>query len=220
MQGLLRLLPISLAFAAWALVLPAASVFGHSEYESSTPAKSEAIAAPSATVDIYLTLDLFKEAGGNDVRVFDEAANRVDNGNTVVDDDNRRHMFVQLQPNLPPGRYIVRWKTLSDDDQEPFGGAFAFYIAVTPATEQLHEDRELEEQAELEFEQAGEATPPVLSSPEPTAVVPVQTNSNEDDDGGAPIGLIIGVVITGAVILIGGGIFAIIQRRQDAGTRR
>lgn len=205
---------IVLALAA-CLVASLGKAFAHSEYESSTPGKSESVGQSPARVDMYLTLDLFKREGENEIQVFDEASNRVDDTNTVVDDNNRRHMYVALQPNLPAGRYVVRWKTLSDDDQETFGGAFAFYIGVTPTADQLHEDREIEEQAELEFEEQEPTAEP--ASTEAATPSPTITSASEDDDdgGGASVGLIVGVVVAViAVAAVGGGAVAINRWRR------
>lgn len=170
---------------------------------------------------MYLTLDLFKKEGENEIQVLGEAGNSVDDGSTMVDDDNRRHMYVAVQPNLPEGRYIVHWKTLADDDQETFGGVFAFYVGVTPTAGQLHEDRELEEQAEADAEatsQAGEAdetaeetaTSVAISTPTPADV------GRDNDSDAAPAGLIVGIVVAAvAVVGIGVGTVAITRWRRE-----
>ncbi|MEX2158647.1 MAG: copper resistance protein CopC [Dehalococcoidia bacterium] len=208
-----------LAVGVWLGSLPfAARIFAHSDYDTSTPGKSESVPQSPATLDMYTTQDMFKEEGADELQVLDGAGNRVDDGTTVVDDDNRRHMSVGLQPDLPPGRYTVHWKTFSDEDGERYYGAFAFYVGITPTAEQLQEDQDLEaevkEQAEATAEaaEAGEATPSATASaePSPTVLAP----SNDEDDGGTSGGVIVGVIgaVVVVVAVIGGG-FVIYRRR-------
>jgi len=200
---------IAAALLALALLLSSGGrAFAHADYDRSTPGKSESVPQAPTRLDIYTTQDLFRQAGENEIQVSDAAGNRVDDGSTVVDDDNRRHFSVGLQPNLPPGRYIVRWKTLSDEDDERFASAFAFYVAVQPTQEQLQQDTELQESAEATAE-AGQA------EPSPTATTSLTAeDTRADDDGGAPVGAIVGGIIGAIVVaaLLAGGGFYFLRR--------
>jgi copper resistance protein C len=134
-----------LAAAAAALILAAvpSGILAHARYDHSTPTPGQVVATSPPAVDIYTAQDLRKTAGADVIAVTDASQNHVDTGNTVVDDSNRRHFSVGLQPNLPPGRYLVAFKTLSDQDGEADSGQFAFYVGAPPTTDQQATDAKL-----------------------------------------------------------------------------
>jgi methionine-rich copper-binding protein CopC len=136
---------LALAAAAAALVLAAipAGIFAHARYDHSNPTPGQVVATSPPAVDIYTAQDMRKTAGADVITVTDAAQNHVDTGNTVVDDANRRHFSVGLQPNLPPGRYLVVFKTLSDQDGEADSGQFAFYVGAPPTADQQAADAKL-----------------------------------------------------------------------------
>lgn len=125
-----------LALVALTLVLGPTSVGAHADYVRSEPAPNVVLAEPPARVDVWFTQEIFKREGANFVRVFDEQEVQVSEGNGTVDDDDRTHMFAELQSGLPAGRYIVRWMTTSDEDGDTDDGAFCFYAGVEPTAEQ------------------------------------------------------------------------------------
>ena len=129
---------------------------------------------------------MFKQEGANFVRVFDEQNEQVSEGDGIVDDDDRTHISATLPPDLGDGRYIVRWKTTSDLDQDTLGGAFCFYVGVEPTVEQEGECAALEHEAGLE----------------------------DDDDGVSTATIAIGAVAVAAVLLIAGGGLAIWRGRS------
>ena len=61
-------------------------------------------------------------------------------GDAVLNDADRTLMTVGLQPELPPGRYVVQYNNVSDADGDPFAAGFAFYVGVEPTAEQLAAD--------------------------------------------------------------------------------
>jgi methionine-rich copper-binding protein CopC len=107
------------------------------------PNPGQVLATSLPAIDIYTAQDMRKTAGANVITVTDAAQNRVDTGNTVVDDANRMHFSVGLQPNLSPGRYLVAFKTLSDQDGEADSGQFAFYVGAPPTSDQQAADSKL-----------------------------------------------------------------------------
>src|SRR5579864_8501234 len=84
-----------------------------------------------------------KISGANVITVTGPDGSQVDDGNTVIDDSNRLHFSVGLKPNLPAGRYLVSFKTLSDQDGEMDHGSYAFYVGVQPTAAQLAQDKTL-----------------------------------------------------------------------------
>lgn len=136
-----RLLGILLSLLA--LLVVSAGIQAHARYERSNPAPGQVLSTPPTIVEIFTTQELRRQGNANVITVEDERGNRVDNGDTRIDDTNRRRFFVTLRPNLPPGRYIVRFQTLSDEDGEADRGAFAFYIGVQPTDAQRAQDAQL-----------------------------------------------------------------------------
>lgn len=221
-------LPIVIMLALAGLLLTAPSVSGHAEYERSTPGRNEILPEPPARVDVYFAQEVRKIEGENYVRVFNDSDEQVSAGDGVVDDDDRTHIYAELPGALPPGRYVVQWRTFSDEDGDTDEGAFCFYVDTTPTADQLAEcaQFDLEQEAPTTTPGPGGAptTPPAeltATSPAPTAtpeplVSPTAVVSGNDDDGGANTGLIIGVIIAAVVAAgaIGGGVYWL--RRRSA----
>ena len=158
----------------------------HGGYERSEPIQNEVLSERPAAVDVWFTQEVFKQEGANFVRVFDQQNVQVSEGDGVVDDDDRTHISTALPPALGDGRYIVRWKSTSDLDQDTLEGAFCFYIGVEPTAEQEAECAALDHDAGLE----------------------------DDDDGVSTATIVIGVVAVVAVLLIAGGGLAIWRGRS------
>jgi hypothetical protein len=64
----------------------------------------------------------------------------VNDGSPVIDDADRRHMYVELQTSLSEGRYLVAWQTLSDEDDELDGSCFLFFVGQA-AADAAHDER-------------------------------------------------------------------------------
>lgn len=217
-RPILRLTAIILIGVVGALAL-ATQVFGHASYDHSTPARDEVVAESPDQLDIYYAQDVRKIAGANSITVLDEGANTVNLDEGIVDDDDRTHMFTELPPNLPPGRYIVQWETLSDLDDEEDSGAFCFYVAVEPTAAQADEcaafDTAEEEPtatspSEEPTDAAGDTTP---MAEEPTATTVAPTDGTEDDDGGVSGGVIVAIVAGVIVVVVAVGAAAYWMRR-------
>jgi len=180
----------------------------HADYERSEPAKDAVLRQAPPGVDVWFTQELFKREGRNFVRVFDEQDAQVNEGDGVVDDDDRTHVSTTLPADLANGRYIVRWKTTSDADGDTDEGAFCFYVGVEPTAGQAAACAAL----------AGDETPPALTPTEPAAVasptalaptsapttvaITPTTEAPDEDDDGIPTAAIVGGAIGGAVVLV------------------
>lgn len=218
MKGLGLLLAV-----ACALLLIPSSVSAHAGYESSTPARDEVVASAPAQVEVFFTQEVFRQEGENFVRVFDDSGAQVSDGDGVIDDDNRAHITAALPPDLTAGRYIVRWKTLSFEDNDSEEGAFCFYIAVEPTQAEADECAALageegetpgaptaEASATATPTEAGPAETPV-TSPAPTAA-----DTSSDDDGGTPTAVIVGIIAAVVVVVvIGGGAVVWLRRTLE-----
>jgi len=184
------------------LLMPAVPAFGHADYDRSAPAHDEIVAQVPARVDVYFTQEVFRQEGSNFVRVFDESEAQVSDGDGVVDDDDRTHISAELPAGLGSGRYIVRWKTLSDGDGDEDEGAFCFYIGVQPTAEQ-------EAECAAFGEDAGETspTPGAVATSTPaaagaTATQAAPADGGNNSDGGVSTALIVVAAVVGAAIVV------------------
>ncbi|MHB8575104.1 MAG: copper resistance protein CopC, partial [Dehalococcoidia bacterium] len=146
---------LAAALAALCLWLAATAVaLAHARYDHSTPGQSEVVQSSPARVDIYTAQNMQKVQGTYAIVVQrDESGTpgqQVDQGDTTLDDGNRSHFFVDLQPNLPQGRYLVSFKNTSDIDQEADHGQFAFYVGAGPTPAQKTLDSQLAITAQAE----------------------------------------------------------------------
>jgi methionine-rich copper-binding protein CopC len=186
-----RLLPL----LALALALVPAVVLAHARYDHSTPGQSEVVQTAPARVDIFTVQDMQKTQGTYAIKVqsADTATpgQQVDKGNTTIDDNDRKHFYVDLQPNLANGRYLVSFNNVSDEDGEADHGQFAFYVGTGPTSAQKALDSKL-----------------------------AITSQSDDSSGGSSshTGLIAGISAGVVVLLlIAAGGFFYMRRRRSAG---
>lgn len=222
----IQLIAIALIGAAAAVFAYAGTVGAHARLKESTPAAGEVLAASPADVSITFTNDLQRISGSYGIDVSDEAGQVVTAGPAVIDDSNRSLMTVPLQPSLPPGRYVVMYRNVSDADGDPFEAGFAFYVDVVPTDEQLAEDALLAppEIADTQTFAAGNPSSPTTSSETPTPAVNISTPAPEptsaapsdgDDGGGGVSPTVIFVIAVGAAVAIIGGAVYFTTRRSD-----
>ena len=126
-------------------------------------------------------------------------------------------MSVALEPDLPPRRYVVNWKNVSDDDGDRAEGAFSFYIRTQPTAADVANDQQLAQiGAEVETPSANE-TPAATARPGATSSAPSASptaTGASSSDGGSNTGLFIGIGVAVAIVLIaGGGWFAFMRGR-------
>jgi len=170
----------------------APSVFAHAGYDRSTPGDGEVVAAAPARVDVYFLQQVTRSGGLPTLVVVNDAGDVVDKG-AVLDDDDRTHIFTELEEGLQDGRYTVIWHTLSADDDEEAQGAFHFYVGAAPT--------------------------PVPSGSAPsgaTIATPVANNPSDKDDDSGEIpfwGLIAGII---GGVLVGGAAGAVLGRRSGS----
>ncbi len=120
------LLTLALALAcATAFAVQARTVEAHANLARSEPAANSVLDAPPDRVTIWFTEPL--EARFSEVEVLNSIGARVDNGDSVVDDNDLTVMSVGLPP-LPDGTYTVAWRNLSTVDGHTLRGAFAFSV--------------------------------------------------------------------------------------------
>lgn len=148
-------------------------VFAHAAYDSSTPGDGEVLAEAPTRVDVYFVQQVARADGLPTLVVVNDSGDQVDTGG-VLDDDDRTHMFAELE-NLDDGRYTVLWHTLSADDDEEAQGAFHFYVGSGP-------------------------TPVPSGSQLPATVAPTPVGSGDDDSEGVPFPALVAGIFGGLII--------------------
>ena len=100
----------------------------HSAYVHSNPGADAVIATSLTKVEIWFSQELFRRKGENVIHVSGPDGREVSSGETQIDDDDRTHIWVELNPNLPAGKYLVEWKNISVEDGHSTEGSFNFSI--------------------------------------------------------------------------------------------
>ena len=104
------------------------TAYAHAAYLRSIPGADAIIAEPPSRVDIWFEQELFRRKGENTITVTSPDGKVVSTGDTTIDDDDRTHIWVDLQSGLPNGKYLVEWKNVSLEDGHPSEGSFNFII--------------------------------------------------------------------------------------------
>lgn len=125
-RGVLAALIAVAALAA----LPAA-VAAHSELESSSPAAGEAVIGGPAEITGEFTEPVDPARSSMELRGPDGA--RVARGG-VPEGGPATRMTIAGIPPLPPGRYTVRWTTVTADDDGVERGTFRFTVEAATAS--------------------------------------------------------------------------------------
>lgn len=187
------------AIAAVALLplLVASSAFAHAEPIRANPGDGAVLTSPPGEIVLEMSQDMARQAGGNDIDVFDAAGNEVTTVAAAIDNGNRRVLRVTMPATLEPGVYTVRWKTLSDEDGDDDSGELSFeYDPDGTPSEGLVELRE------------DVATPGPTSAP-PSSLQPVAFGS--EDRGMSWV--LVAAVGAGAFVLGAGVSYVLIQKR-------
>jgi methionine-rich copper-binding protein CopC len=224
---LTALFTMSAAAIALAMGLSTLPVFGHARYDSSTPSKGEILAVSPSMVEITFSNDIQKVSGTFGITVTRDRGADVTAGPSAVNDADRTKLSVPLQPGLADGRYVVNYKNVSDEDGDPYEGAFSFYINYQPNAVDLANDAQLEQiGAEDDPTPAGTApatspssaatitttTPPAEQETE-VAASPTPTDLPDDEDDDSSALLIVAIVVAVVLIAVAGGVLVMRRRR-------
>ncbi len=198
----------AVAFVVVSALLTATSASAHARYKDSTPARGAVVAAAPSSLTITYSNDIQRISGTYDVAVADANGADVTNGPSAIDNADRSMVSVPLRLALPPGRYVVRWENISDEDGDPAQGAFSFYVGQQPTASDLAADAELAavgaeaDTPEASPTSAVTATPSLpAASPTPAPV----SSGGDDGDSGSRIwiigaSIVIAVTVTGFIV--------------------
>ncbi len=167
--------------------------FAHAGYHESTPADSETVTESPERVDVFFTQEIARLGGLPTMTVVNVFGDIIAD-EPVLDDTNRKHVYVDLPAALGTGRYTVIWHTLSDEDGEEAQGAFHFFVGEAPD------------------DTASATTTPAAAtvSPPPTVI----NAGGGDDGGGVPLWALIGGIAASLAAGLGVGV-ALAARRPS-----
>ena len=131
-----------LAVAVLAALVCASTASAHPRLVSSTPATDEMLQRAPAKVVLHFSEPV--EAAFGSVRVYDDAARRVDEGRTIR--PQPRQVAARVRSGLPQGTYTVAWHVVSADSHS-LGGAFVFHVGRPSAGATGEASQVLDEQA-------------------------------------------------------------------------
>ena len=229
----MRLLAIPLALICFFAL--ATLVSGHAAPERFDPAPGVVLEEAPARVDGFFTQDVRRQEGASFIQVLNADGERVDSGQPVIYDNDRRHMYVELESGLGEGRYLVAWQTLFDEDDELDGSCFLFFVGQG-AADAAHDERvriddpegctiDLEEATSLlgapedEGEAHEEGENGVVQEGEEAHEEEGERSepTSEDGDDGVPVGALIGGIIGAAAagLVVGGGVALLTTRRRN-----
>ncbi|HEU4760244.1 MAG TPA: copper resistance protein CopC [Dehalococcoidia bacterium] len=130
---------IAVTLAAALLAVAAVTgALGHAAPERFQPSPGQVLDSPPARVEGWFTQDIRRQADKSFLWVYrvqpdGSLGDRVDAGETAIDDNDRRHMSVDVRPGLGAGEYAVAWQTLSDEDDEADGACYRFFVGEEAA---------------------------------------------------------------------------------------
>ncbi|MBW3582817.1 MAG: copper resistance protein CopC [Euryarchaeota archaeon] len=130
----------TLVLFALLLALPLASA--HADYVRSEPAKSARLEAPPNEVTVWLSERVDPSASW--LRVFDEDGERVDDGDTEVENRDKGSRLSVGLDGIGPGAYTVNWDTVSKVDGHTNPGKFGFAVGDALPPETIEEKESLE----------------------------------------------------------------------------
>ena len=109
---------------------PTRLALAHADLDRSDPAADAVLTTAPTQVQLWFTQELFRRQEQNRIEVYAADGNRYDQGDAVINDDDRTLLTVALQPALPSGVYTVRWNAVSSEDGHESAGEFIFTVAT------------------------------------------------------------------------------------------
>ncbi len=109
--------PIAVLAAAILMlsVVSAGTVSAHAEIDRSAPEADATVTGSPSQVEIWFSQEITEDAK---IEVADASGKSVIAADSRLDlyDPDRKHMTVELLPNLPDGVYTVSWTSVSEED--------------------------------------------------------------------------------------------------------
>ncbi|HEV7808729.1 MAG TPA: copper resistance protein CopC [Solirubrobacteraceae bacterium] len=125
------LLGVTLAATLLAVLLAPAGASAHAVLVGTSPQRGATLPQQPGTVTLRFSESVEGNFGA--VRVFDAAARRVDDGNTIHPHGLGSQLAVGLKPGLAQGTYVATYRVISADSH-PISGGLVFSVGKPGAT--------------------------------------------------------------------------------------
>jgi methionine-rich copper-binding protein CopC len=188
----------------------------HSELESSTPAAGEVVVGSPTAITGAFTEPV--DPGRSSMELRGPDGSRIARGGVPADGPRTRMTIIGFGP-LQPGRYVVRWTTVTADDDGVERGTFRFtVVASTPAPASPAPNPAASLTAEPGRTSTAAPAPTAPSSDAPTAPPPTPGPdaspgaSPDPDPTGATADVLIPLVVL--AVILGGGVAWFARRRR------
>ncbi|GHO89760.1 copper resistance CopC family protein [Dictyobacter formicarum] len=115
-------LGIFLALSGTSFAMP-----NHAKVMSSDPAINSTIAQPPSKITVTTAENMKPGSANSNLLVYGPSGDLISQGDAKVDLNNPKQMSVAIKPEKN-GVYVVRWNTVSSDDNDPDQGAYVFTV--------------------------------------------------------------------------------------------
>lgn len=112
------------------LVFAVGTASAHAKVVSSTPGMGQTVATAPTTVTVTTAENMNPDPKKSNLFVYSPAGDLISQGDAKIPLNNPKEMSVPIKAT-GNGIYVVRWVTVSADDNDPAEGAFTF--TVNPA---------------------------------------------------------------------------------------
>ncbi|GCE14421.1 copper resistance CopC family protein [Tengunoibacter tsumagoiensis] len=102
----------------------------HAKVTDSNPKAGSTIAQPPTTITVTAAENMKPGAENSNLFVYGPSGDLINQGDATVGLNDPNHMSVKIKPEKN-GVYVVRWTTVSADDNDPDQGAFTFTVDST-----------------------------------------------------------------------------------------
>jgi methionine-rich copper-binding protein CopC len=189
----------------------------HAAYRESTPAFAAELAESPSRLEVSFSQQLFRQEGANAITLTNEAGEPIALRSTLIDNEDRRRLVVEVPGELPPGRYLMSWRNLSADDGDDDEGTSSFYVGRSPTEVERDLDRALAEDLLIPY--PGDVTDEIVDDSNTSAPPPptLQVAADDERDGGVGAGVVVLAVLGGlaATGLVATRIKGSSRRRDD-----
>jgi methionine-rich copper-binding protein CopC len=210
-----------LVAAVAAGVLVSGRAGAHAGYDRSEPAFAAELDSAPLRIGLWFSQELFRREGANTIRLVDAEGAELPLGEATVDSDDRSHLFAELEGELPPGRYLVKWTSLSAEDGDDDAGVYPFYVTRSPDASDKTADRALADELLIQFpgNQLEARLTEAESDLDPADPGPTTLPIAEEDAGGGEVSagpITLAVMSVVAVLgLIGGRLLRSSRRKRS-----
>lgn len=108
-------------------IVATGQVSAHAELDRSNPKADSIVKGSPKLVEIWFTQEITEDSK---IEVVDGAGKSATSAEAKLDlfDPDRKHLTVELLPNLPNGAYTVTWTSVSAEDGDSESDSFTFTI--------------------------------------------------------------------------------------------